>query len=412
MNIEEYINNKVVNICSIRETEGDKFGLELELEGRNVAMADVAVKGWGRHQDGSLRGEAVEYTTVGAVTFETAQKLVKGLFKKFEENKVKIKDSIRTSTHVHLNFSDKPLKAALNFFCLFTVLEEVLQHYSGEDRKGNVFCISTREAEGIMGVLLDAIRKMNFGQFAGDRYKYSACNLSTLYKFGTIEVRTMKGANSADQINRWLDILNDMYVYSLKKMETPVHLVIDLSILGAEALMRKIFSPANFQELMKTFPAPQTLHYSLMDGARVIQVFAYEFEEEFNAKVELKKAADEPAVKKVGVRWAAPVHGACSIFRPDGMRWNCFNVHGGPFGHGDRLEDCRSIYWDEAQHRFICQLENGNRILCNWLNSPGGINEGPPVHAISQEDVEWADVRGDEEHDEVEEWFDEEGDEN
>src|SRR5690242_19109605 len=111
MKIEEFINTNVFIVCGTRETSGDKFGLELELEGRNVAMADVAVKGWGRHQDGSLRGESVEYTTIGAVTFENAKKLVTDLFKKFEENKVKIKDSIRTSTHVHLNFSDKPLKA-------------------------------------------------------------------------------------------------------------------------------------------------------------------------------------------------------------------------------------------------------------------------------------------------------------
>jgi len=383
MKTEEFLNYNVSVICGTCEVEGDKFGVELELEGRNVALADVATRGWNRHQDGSLRGESVEYTTAGGKDHEETKKLVVELFDKFDKHKVKIKDSIRTSTHVHLNFSDRPVKQALNFFCLFTVLEEVLQYYSGEDRKGNFFCISSREAEGIVGVLLDGVRKCSLMNFAGDRYKYSACNLSTLFKFGTLEIRTMKGATSADQINKWLDVINDLYEYSCKKMKSPVELVTDLSMLGAERFMRKIFKPENYEELMKHFPAIQTLQYSLMEGARLIQLFAYEFEEDFNAVVEIAKPVAEIKIKGKKLAGAldvdAPPGHGWSIYRPDGQRWGCFSDHGEPFRHGDKLSDCRSIFWNAVMGRFCYIKPNGAFISCSWAEHPVFGDEGPPA---------------------------------
>jgi hypothetical protein len=226
METKTFLNYTTSAYVGVKEISGNKVGLELELEGRNVALHDVATKGWGRHADGSLRGESVEYATTGPKDIPEAKKLVTDLFTKFKQHGVVFNNSIRTSTHVHLNFADKPIKAVINFFCLFTMLEEALQFYSGEDRKGNLFCISTREAEGIVGVLANSLSRCDLSRFAGDRYKYAACNLSSLFKFGTVEIRTMKGATSAEQVNNWIDILNDMYEYSLK-MKSPTDLIRD-----------------------------------------------------------------------------------------------------------------------------------------------------------------------------------------
>jgi hypothetical protein len=190
METREFLNRKTGPFLTGNEVTGDLFGVELELEGRNVGLRDVATRGWRRTDDGSLRGESVEFVTAGGKTFDEVQKLVKELFDKFTKNGVVFNNSIRTSTHVHLNFSDKTFKQAVNFFTLFTLFEELLQFYSGEDRKGNVFCISTREAEGIVEVLSKGLASGSLDGFGGDRYKYAACNLCTLYKFGTVEVRT------------------------------------------------------------------------------------------------------------------------------------------------------------------------------------------------------------------------------
>jgi hypothetical protein len=396
-----FLNQPISSFIGVKEVKGEKFGIELELEGRNVALQDVATKGWNRHHEPSLRGESIEYTTAGAKSFEETVKLVDDLFKKLKENGVALNDSVRAGTHVHLNFSDQPVKNVINFFALFTLLEEILQYYSGEDRKGNLHCVSTREAEGVVGIVADAIAKGSLDRFSGDRYKYAACNLSSLYKFGTVEIRTMRAAQSAGQINTWVDILNDMYVYSLA-MISPAELIKDLSHLGAEALMKKIFKLANYNELMKFFPAPQNLHYSLMEGARIIQVFAYGFEEDFTAKVEIKKK--EKGGARLPDRMAPGMAGLYQIYLPDGRRWFVNRHRPGFFVDGERLHDEPACYWDEGRQRFVVEYADGTFVACNWRKHHLIPDEGPPeVHLMPAGPF----ARRHEEDNEIEEEWDE-----
>lgn len=372
-----FLNNIISHITGIPITKGNRFGLELELEGRNVALHDIAVKGWCRQQDGSLRGESIEYTTRGSKLVKEVKKSVVDLFDKFKENGVKFNDSIRTSTHVHLNFSDKTVKQMINFFTLFTLLEEVLQYHSGEDRRGNLFCVTTREAEGIIGVLSSAVRQGTLKSFGADRYKYAACNLSTLFKFGTVEVRTMRGAVSAEQVNTWVDILNDMYEYALNTMKSPMSLITTLSHKGAAALMHEIFSPDSFQALMKTFPPVHTLHYSLMEGARIIQVFAYDFGDDFEAEVVPNLLKEEERLPR-----NLPDGRFYQIYRPDGRRWNCFNHrHDGDFwADGERLPDWPACFWSAARQRFVI-VRDGELIAMNWARHHAIPDEHPPRFA-------------------------------
>jgi hypothetical protein len=389
METKLFLNNTVSTVIGCRETKGNRFGVELELEGRGVRMPDVATRGWNRHDEPSLRGESIEFTTAGSKGYEEIKKLNTELFSKFKENNVKLKDSFRAGTHVHLNFSDKPVKHVINFFALFTLLEEALQYYSGADRKGNLFCVSTREAEGIVGVLANAIARGDLNQFAGDRYKYAACNLSSLFKFGTVEIRTMKAAMTAEQINAWIDILNDMYVYSIDRMLSPADLVKNLSMLGAEGLMQTIFSPASYRELMSTFPAVRTLHQSLMEGARIIQVFAYNHEEDFLAKIELPKKRPPgknriPIVIKEG-RFRGHNY---AIYRPDGGGWNCWtNMPGAEFWlDGMALGDAPHIRWNDEHARFVYTDRHGNQIPCNWRRHHAIEDEGPHIMPLPVEE--------------------------
>jgi hypothetical protein len=386
MEPKQFLNYKVFQVIGCRETPGEKFGLELELEGHNVGLQDVAIRGWGRHADNSLRGESIEYVTAGALEYEGTIKSIINLFAKFKEHRIKFNDSIRTSTHVHLNFSDKKTKQAINFFCLFTVLEELLQYYSGEDRKGNLFCISSREAEGIINELARCVAAGDFHRFAGDKYKYAACNLSTLYKFGTLEVRTMKGATSAEQITAWVSILNDMYKYSLN-MVSPADLVTKLSELGADGFMKMIFTPENYKELMLHFPPHQNLNYSLMEGARLIQLFAFEYDETFKAEVK----AEEPKAKKVGkllkdprgfLPKRMPNGEMYRIYKPDGTPWYVDSAVGRPdrWTHGEIVGDDRRIHWNGIKQRFIYIDAAGHATECRWADHDFYGNEGNPRH--------------------------------
>jgi hypothetical protein len=408
MEPRQFLNHTVASVVGVRETKGDRVGVELELEGRGVGLADIATRGWNRHHDGSLRGESIEFVTAGSKTFAEQKKLNTDLFKKFADNRVKFTDSIRTSTHVHLNYSDKLVKQAINFFSLFTMFEEVLQYYSGEDRKGNLFCISTREAEGIVGILSTGIAKGTLQAFAGDRYKYAACNLSTLFKFGTIEVRTMRGATSAEQVNLWLDILQDMHNYACNVMKSPGELITNLSHDGAIGLMRKIFSPKSYEELMRCFPKVATLHYSLMEGARMLQVFAYQYDDDFTAKIELPKIDPKAQLPKriQEGRYTGLMYG---IYKPNGVPWNCDNRGNNPhfWTDGEACIDDARIRWNAALQRFVYRDMAGRLTPCNWRIHPLIEDEGRPRGEIPlpepEEDFDEPDWNDDIEDDDVEE---------
>lgn len=411
MKTEQFLNYTPNEVIGCRENKGNLFGVELEMEGRGVGLNDVATRGWTRHNDGSLRGDAIEYCTTGPKSFTDAQKLVKDLFKKLKDNGVKINSSIRTSTHVHLNFSDKKMKQVINFFSLFTVLEEVLAYYSGEDRKGNVFCLSTRDAEGIVQVLAEALATGSFQRFAGDRYKYAACNLSSLYKFGTVEVRTMRGAKTEDEVNNWLDILNDLYEYSLK-MKSPVDIINKLSYLGAEGLMREVFKARNYDELMKTFPAPRTLHASLMDGVRIIQIFAFEFDPAFQAEVKVEKAAKKKGHAGPLRLYNPQTHEPYIVYLPDGRRWICLPTlrgrnRDGLWLDGERCEDNPNVIWRLALGRFVWRGVGGVETPLNWRSHEVFGDEGPMPRV---DRAGWALIDPEEDEEVVDDWEPEEED--
>lgn len=393
MKTDVFLNTTVSGFTGGKKVPGNKLAIELELEGRGVGLADVATPGWNRKNEASLRGEAIEFTSSGPKPLTELKENVSNLFSKFSANKVCFNDSIRTSTHVHLNFADKPIKSVINFFALFTLFEEILQYYSGEDRRGNLFCMSSRDAEGIVGILHDAIAKGDLRSFAGDKYKYAACNLCTLYKFGTVEVRTMRGASSSGQVNDWVDILNDMYEFSLT-MESPADLIKDLSFIGAEALMKKVFSPRSRERLLKVFPVVATLHHSLLEGARLIQVFAYEFDEDFKAKVAIPKPN-----KELGGGHILPVNrpegGLYSIYKPDGSVWNVApecnrqGVHPEFWPNGERVIDDNRIRWSARYGRFIVEYPDEKVILCNWKRHHAALDEGPPERHRKMPRMNW-----------------------
>ena len=356
-NVARFLNYKVGDIVG-KNTAGNVFGVELELEGRGVRMDGVSTKGWRREDDGSLRGESIEYVFAKPSDIEESKALVSALFAKFKANNVDIKNSYRTSTHVHINFSDKSVKQLLNFFVLFTMLEDILERYSGEDRAGNLFCISSRRAEHILQVVSDSVlKKQDFRDFAADRYKYAACNLSTLYKFGTCEIRTMRGATSEDMVNNWLDILNDVYVRALKA-KSPIEFIENISLLGPDGFFDDVFQLANKKELLKGLPVGFDFRGSLLQGARLCQLFVYEIADEFEKEDVIPQA--EGVLIHPGTLFYAKREDIV-IYRGDRGRglagdyfkWFCIPEHGMKrFRNGDGLEDERDIFFDADVGRF------------------------------------------------------------
>lgn len=296
--IVTFLNSPLSNIVvsPLGAKKGNLFGVELEVEGHNVAMEGIPTKGWKRVAEGSLRGENTEYVFSAPVDFAKSNEMVANLFRLFKQNGVILNNSHRTSTHVHLNFSDKTVKNVVTFFLIHTILEELLASYCGETRRGNLFCISTRSNEQLVNSLERAVTLVqNFRDF-GNNIRYCAANLAALNKFGTIEIRTMRGADSEQQVKDWLSILNQLYEYSCKEdVPAPARLLESLSHLGAQGFLSQFFDQASIIKLLAAWPRDHDLHQSLMDGVRLVQMFAYRLDETWNAEAPKIAAKKERA---------------------------------------------------------------------------------------------------------------------
>ncbi len=197
----------------IKPKEGPVLGVEYEIEGRYLPRH---VKNFTVHQEGSLRAiddhPAREYVTISpvnlATTIDHLSELIKTLWNTPECEPI---FSNRTSVHVHLNVSDLEVEEWFTLLFIWTVYEEAMIHYCGEARKGNLFCLSSRDAEASLFILEEFAVKQNIYLFE-DNVRYAACNLAATPKYGSLEFRCMRGTLDKDVLIPWFTTIENLYL--------------------------------------------------------------------------------------------------------------------------------------------------------------------------------------------------------
>lgn len=287
--LQDFLNSPIAGVSKMARApkQGDLFGIELECEGRNVAWDGSdpnLVKDWAPHADGSLRnnhGQSCEWVFNGPVKYETSLKRIDVLFKYFEKREAKLVTSNRTSTHVHFNMGDKNAYQLVNMFILFTLLEDLLDRYCGEDRRGNLFCLSSRHAEEQVQWITDAVFKnFNFGVFR-ENFRYCSLNLAAINKFGTVEFRGMRGLDTQEDVVAWLNILNEFCEYACYTMKNPVDLIEAISVKTPLGFVKEVFSKDNFMLLTKGIDEHE-INASIYEGLRLVQMLCYRVGTEFD----------------------------------------------------------------------------------------------------------------------------------
>lgn len=285
--LQDFLNSPIAKVTKMARhaKQGDLFGVELECEGRNVDYkgGDAILKDWAPHHDGSLRpnhGSCCEWVFNGPVKYKPAIERVNKLFDYFEENKAKLVTSNRTSVHVHFNMGDKNSYQLVNMFILFSILEDLLDRYCGEDRNGNLFCLSSRHAEEQLRWVQDACFK-HFGFFLREDQRYCSFNIASISKFGTVEFRGMRGLDNREDLLAWLSILNEFCDYACYKMKNPVTIVEQISVKTPMGFLKEIFSRDNLNRLTDGLDE-QVINQSIYEGLRLVQMLCYRIGTEFD----------------------------------------------------------------------------------------------------------------------------------
>lgn len=274
------------NYFGIRPVAGD-VGIEIEVEGFDLPAEMGSY--WSVHNDGSLRapdgGTALEYVLSRPVKIDAVDKSLALFSKHMVTAKARSIDSPRTSVHVHFNYSQRTFQSIFTVACAHTIIEDLLVHYAGNDRVGNMFCLRAKDAEQWVEALCTAISNDSYQSLTRqDDLRYSALNLTALRKFGSIEFRALRGTTDVKVISDWVHLLHTFLTNVDKLYQNPQQIITSYSEHGAQEFVRRLVGDW-YDKLL--YPG---WNDDLLDNMRLAQDIAYSIPA-WPEKVEERKAA-------------------------------------------------------------------------------------------------------------------------
>lgn len=263
-----------VTIGSIvqKRTMGD-VGLEIECEGNKLEKEHLPLV-WEYHKDGSLRGkDNAEYVLKKPIKFAQVPSAVKDLWLMFDKSKTVLDLSNRTSVHVHLNVQKFHMNRLCSFLSMYFALEEILTAWCGDHRVGNLFCLRAKDAHSIITSVKRYIQ--NDGGFdLSDGFHYAGLNAAALQKFGSIEIRTLRGPTEPEPILDWVSILERIYTIS-NDFPDPRVIVQDFSGHDPMEFMDMILGAYATKVREEVDMTTEQIRDSLYDGIRLAQDLSY-----------------------------------------------------------------------------------------------------------------------------------------
>lgn len=223
---------EISHLSGLRLNRHDgQFGIEIETE----TLEDYQIpkmKFWTVENDGSLRNVGREYISKGPLSLGGQ---LEGALEEFKSSTKDIKfieGSYSTSVHVHVNMLNRSLLHLNNFIVLYTLVENLLLEYAGDDRKSNLFCLPMRDAEGNVNNIetfltylnssrsVDAFRSLNNASM-----KYAALNIAPMGNIGSLEFRSFRGVTDIKDIIQWVKIIQKIVDYSQMDGLTPPRII-------------------------------------------------------------------------------------------------------------------------------------------------------------------------------------------
>jgi len=215
------------------------YGVEIEVEGNNLPTR-LSSSVWRIERDGSLKSaEAYEYVTPHPLSLAGVRSSLDYLGAAYATSRTSVDESIRAGVHVHMNVQDWNIKQLFTFTTMYYVLEDILTRWCGPAREGNLFCLRSKDAEFVLFRVLEALNNKNLRLLKDDTIRYSSLNYCSLFKYGSIEFRGMRGTGDLDAIYNWVQIINDLRESSLK-FDDPVSVISTMSGDGGRAFLDRV----------------------------------------------------------------------------------------------------------------------------------------------------------------------------
>lgn len=234
-------------------------GLELEQE-FSANITPIKSRVWYTKEDHSLRNFGYEFVTDGPISIANVESATKEL-EDYLSKQPLIRNSPRTSFHVHHNVLDEMPEHIVNSILLYWLFENVLFKMCDKEREGHLFCLRLKDSIGIALELRNSVYKDNvpFESFRGDGWRYGGINLNALLKFGTLESRGLHGVHTAKEMQAWT-LLFHKIISSGKKFDNPEMLMDYFYKNSYDNLIRMVFD-----DMTDTFVSLDKNYRDLMD---------------------------------------------------------------------------------------------------------------------------------------------------
>ncbi len=231
---------------------GKTYGIELELEGETSpfanAILDRDISGWEVKNDGSLIN-GLEFVSKPIKSSNLNKSI--GAINKYL-SRCRLVNSVRTSTHVHLNVQDKTILEVLTLMACYYSVESLLTKWCGSDRDGNLFCLRQKDSKAIPILIRNCIKAWNINGFSNNNFRSTALNLNPVFSFGTLEFRSMRGITDTEELLEWIGFISSLYDNS-SKFKNPAEVIMFMSGNGVDGLINALFSKDQTAELLKEF---------------------------------------------------------------------------------------------------------------------------------------------------------------
>lgn len=241
-----------------KEKAEDIIGLEFENETLEEFLLPE-IPGWNNHEEQSLRNFGFEYVLRSPRSMEKLKKPVGAYFNNLGESLGgigKLLNSRRTSTHVHFDSTLLTPIEILNISLVYWLIEPLLSEFCGEVRKGNHFCLSAKDTLANIRSLRRGVVEGNIWESIvfSNEYRYASLNLASVYKFGSMEWRLMRGLSEENTLWTWIKILSAIRKYGLS-LKNPRELYIKfLREMTAEDFPRIVLGDDLYSELRPSLP--------------------------------------------------------------------------------------------------------------------------------------------------------------
>lgn len=256
-------------------------GFEAELENFPLPHGKVnkLLSYFNWKEDGSLRGNyAYELYFPRPLRGYELEKAINVLYDSIAYGELDTPDlTHRMSTQVHIDVRDLTARELMKMVIIFTILENVLFHFTGYARKDNAYCTPVSESASMrydIGAVFEGTpsehtifdRTMNMC----DHFcKYSSINLHSVIQRGSVEFRQMPGEINKNKIVNWICVLQKIKQYAKTSDEDFLEIPRNISSMGPSSFVKKVLGEYA-EPVLQACPA-SALSHEFYDSIRKAQ---------------------------------------------------------------------------------------------------------------------------------------------